>query len=118
MKQMTPSPLSGWASKTFHVAHRQKYTYRLLSTYSARPLPGSRKAVKGGVAHWAVFGAPSSMNPPEPFARSRYGGLPRTTTPGSSAFILLAWRRETAMGSRVAARRACSANGLSRVSAT
>src|SRR5699024_8196775 len=52
IKQTTPSVELGMLSKTFHIAQRQKYTYRFLSTYSYFTLNSLRISSSGT---WFLF---------------------------------------------------------------
>src|SRR5690625_1838973 len=63
IKQTTPSVELGMLSKTFHIAQRQKQTYRFFSTYSYLPLPSLRKSSSGV---WLLLVLPFSTQPPRP----------------------------------------------------
>src|SRR5215210_8252041 len=111
MKQTIPVLAVGSWSNTFHVAQRQKYTYRLRRCFVCAPRPHSR----GGIH--AASGAdstalPDSTHPPRPFALSLYGGLPITTVIGSCRLISFACCRDFAIGPKIAGSQSCSSYGL------
>src|SRR2546421_11596577 len=109
MKQTIPWLAMGSWSNTFHVAQRQKYTYRLRRCFACAPTPhaggGIHAASGGGSGELAL---PASTQPPRFFAFSLYGGLPITTVIGSCLLISFACRRDSAMGPKIVGTHSCS----------
>ena len=123
MKQTTPAlsvssiPVEAFSPvlKTFHVAHRQKYTYRFFRCFASWPTPQP----VGGIQSCIGASRPSlpfSIHPPSPLALSLYGGLPITTVIGSLLLTEFASRRDFATGSYTCGSHSSSMNGLPRVS--